>query len=439
MKIDLHCHTKAIKKGDSTGRNVTPTLFREKIENADIKIVAITNHNSFDIEQYKILSKAVSGICIVWPGVELDVFEPGSKRWHLIVVVNPKEVECFSKNVDTLFCGKNLDECTHTLDEIYEAFKFQDAIYISHFHQKRPAVPIDDGEKLDRLVGEPHRVFKETANENSMSVFANYRYNVLVGSDVQDWNHYEECTFSELKLPVDSFEQFCLLAKRDENVVQTLLNKKEYRELIAHPASSVDLFLRLYADMNIIFGQKGTGKTEILKSLYESMRASGYKCVMYVASERDEEFKDLLRIGNLSIDIEKMGARECQEEFQFISEWTDSNPTHFSNYINWKKTIGNNANKQRMKITHASSLTRIAEDNEDLHKTDKNTIDDIIRNFRKLGLDEYINEADRHQLIKLIRILKDSIYAHRQNDLVDQQTIHLVNFSINTIKGIADK
>jgi hypothetical protein len=31
---------------------------------------------------------------------------------------------------------------------------------------------------------------------------------VLVGSDVKDWNHYEDCTFSELKLPVDSFEQF---------------------------------------------------------------------------------------------------------------------------------------------------------------------------------------------------------------------------------------
>ena len=38
MKIDLHCHTKAIKKGDGRGRNVTPELFKSKIENADIKI-----------------------------------------------------------------------------------------------------------------------------------------------------------------------------------------------------------------------------------------------------------------------------------------------------------------------------------------------------------------------------------------------------------------
>lgn len=40
MKIDLHCHTKAIKKGDGPGRNVTPELFKSKIEDADIKIVS---------------------------------------------------------------------------------------------------------------------------------------------------------------------------------------------------------------------------------------------------------------------------------------------------------------------------------------------------------------------------------------------------------------
>jgi len=32
MRIDLHCHTKAIKKGDGSGRNVTPELFKTKIE-----------------------------------------------------------------------------------------------------------------------------------------------------------------------------------------------------------------------------------------------------------------------------------------------------------------------------------------------------------------------------------------------------------------------
>ena len=59
MRIDLHCHTKKIKSGDGKARNVTPTLFKEKIELADVKIVAITNHNAFDYQQYLSLKESV--------------------------------------------------------------------------------------------------------------------------------------------------------------------------------------------------------------------------------------------------------------------------------------------------------------------------------------------------------------------------------------------
>ena len=47
MRIDLHCHTKKIKSGDGKARNVTPTLFKEKIELADVKIVAMTISNIY--------------------------------------------------------------------------------------------------------------------------------------------------------------------------------------------------------------------------------------------------------------------------------------------------------------------------------------------------------------------------------------------------------
>ena len=52
MRVDLHCHTKSTKKGDGDGRNVTKDLFVQKVTDADVKIVAITNHNAFDIKQY---------------------------------------------------------------------------------------------------------------------------------------------------------------------------------------------------------------------------------------------------------------------------------------------------------------------------------------------------------------------------------------------------
>ncbi len=50
----------------------------------DIKIVVNTNHNTFDLEQYKILCEVVKGNCLVWARVEIDVLGPDSKRWHLL-------------------------------------------------------------------------------------------------------------------------------------------------------------------------------------------------------------------------------------------------------------------------------------------------------------------------------------------------------------------
>lgn len=439
MKIDFHCHTKAIKTGDGSGRNVTPELFRNKILAADIKIVAITNHNSFDLKQFNDLSEIVSDSCMVWPGVEIDVKDANSNRWHLIVIVNPKEAEQFSVNVKELFADEDLDTCTHTLEEIWAAFRDRDSLYIAHFHQKRPAISDEDAEKLEQLIGEPHRFFRETSNENSMSVFANYNYNVLVGSDVKNWNEYEKCSFAELKLPVDSFEQFCLLSKRDASVVQTLLNKKASKSIIAHPADNVDLPLRVYADINVIFGQKGTGKTEIIKSLCDGMRATGLNCLRYVASEREDEFKKLLSTSSLEIDLKAMGMPSCEEDFLTINEWSDSNPSSFSNYLEWKSTEGNNKNKARMKITRALSLNRSLNGKEEQHKQDKEIVKQIFEEIKSIELSEYLTETEKEDLFLLLQKLYYSISEKRETDLIEEEACNLTNYSIDLIKEIADK
>ena len=96
--------------------------------------------------------------------------------------------------------------------------------------------------------------------------------------------------------------------------------------------------------MNIIFGQKGTGKTEILKSLYEEMLKLGKNCKKYIASERSDDFSALTNTKDMELDLEKVHAESCEAEFQFLAVWTDSNPTLFSGYIDWSKTKGNSNN-----------------------------------------------------------------------------------------------
>ena len=50
MKIDIHVHTKKVKQGDSPSREITPERFSEIVLSTDVKILAITNHNVFDLK-----------------------------------------------------------------------------------------------------------------------------------------------------------------------------------------------------------------------------------------------------------------------------------------------------------------------------------------------------------------------------------------------------
>ena len=437
LKIDLHCHTKKTKKGDGAGRNVTPQLFKEKIELVDVKIVAITNHNHFDYQQYKELRTCVEGMCQVWPGVEIDVI--GQSKYHLIVVVKPDDAEIFDNSCKMLFSNTTPDTCQLTLEDVYAAFNSYDAIYVPHFHDKKPAISDFDKQKLVELVGDDARVFIEPRNHRTLGVLANKEMSVLIGSDVKDWNKYEDCTFADLRLPVASFAEFLLLSRRDKGVVDSLLSKKKALKVTGIPHPSVKLPLQIYPDINIIFGQKGTGKTEILKSLYEEMICSGRNCKKYIASERGEDFSALLDIRDMELSLEKMNIDSCETEFEEIYKWKDDNPIPFSKYLDWYRTMGNSNSKIRMKITNAVHDFYSKSDTFDEHRKDKVQISQIQDRIHKIKLERYISNDDAQLLITLVEKLGDSILKARKNDLIGEYSSQLTNKSIDIIKSLADK
>ena len=86
MKIDLHCHTKKVKKSDGINRNVDVATFSNYMKDLDIKIVAITNHNLFDKKQYEEFKESVKDYTMVWPGIELDIDQQPEKNGHMIVI-----------------------------------------------------------------------------------------------------------------------------------------------------------------------------------------------------------------------------------------------------------------------------------------------------------------------------------------------------------------
>lgn len=438
MKIDLHCHTKKTKSGDPDTRSVTSELFCEKIMDADIKIAAITNHNHFDLAQYIDFSEKVKSHCQVWPGIELDIINSVEKRWHLVVVANPSKAKEFDDAIKELIASEVPDKCKFEIAQVVESVKSCDVLYIVHFH-KEPAVSESDLQELFNLIDDKSRVFHETPDKKSLGVFANHDYKVIVGSDVDDWDKYENHTFAELRLPVSSYEQFCLLSRRDKSVVDTLLNKKKVYEVKASPHKSIEFFLGIFEEVNIIFGQKGTGKSEILKSLYDSLSGQGLDCKMYSGSEKEISFKSLLSTSDLKRDLSMIKAESCEKEFSLMSEWVESAPTLFSNYTNWWKTKDNNANKNRMGITNATTHERLSKKRYEKIKEDFDTSKRIVAVLNEMGIQQYLSDELSAQLLELVETLNDSVRKSLISEFNKIHSDRLTNFSINRIKAIADR
>lgn len=87
VRADFHLHTRADREFKFTGDdNFFNSNYVDALENAGIRLGAITNHNKFDFDEFKALRKTAQkkGIALL-PGVELSVND-GANGIHTLVV-----------------------------------------------------------------------------------------------------------------------------------------------------------------------------------------------------------------------------------------------------------------------------------------------------------------------------------------------------------------
>lgn len=442
MRIDLHCHTKKVKTGDAYTRNVTKDKFFQKVIEAEVKIIAITNHNQFDYMQYKEFKDVTEGYCDIWPGVELDIIgkadqKGNCKRGHLIVIANPKNVELFNTQVQELVNDEDVNTFQIGVKKVYETLEKCDCIYIPHFH-KEPKLSDEDIQELGELLPDSSRLFKETSDYRSLGVFSNFDYSVIIGSDVQDWNKYETSKFADIRLPVQTFEQFCLLAKKDVQIIDTLLNQKRKKEIPVSPYKKVNFKLPFYEDINIIFGQKGTGKTEILESLKKYYIENGIAMESYKGNEKDSDFSKMLKVNDIIATPDKLQLDSMRQQFIDVYNWKEELPTSFEKYISWMETKDNNKNKGRMKITECVHIEEGVRDRK-LESDYKYLKEFTESTFEKIDIEKYLDEQERTTLMLLLGKLCENINDAKMQKWNSDKSIKLTNWSIDKIKAIADK
>ncbi len=440
--VDFHCHTKATKKHESELRTVTPELFAEMLDRAGVEIAAITNHNAFDLPQFQNLVSVTHDFAQIWPGVELDVQREG-EHWHMLVICDPDKVEEFDSTLSSIVGDLKADEVLLDFETVWNAFLPLDALFISHVH-KEPAISEKQIQETLSLAGNQRwRLFFEPTNLLSVGIMSNHGFNMIIGSDIQDWNEYPEKYCKEkrctLRLDIDGFKQYCLLAQRNEVVVDTLLNSRALTPMPVAPHKTVSFTLPIYQDINVIFGQKGTGKTEIIKSLYEEYNQRGIQSSTYFGGQKISDFDNLLSTAPMKRDPELFGRSNCEAEIESILNWSDEIPTPIEKYKLWITTKGNSKKKSQFKLSECQELPEISTAEYENTKQDIQIVKQFKAEYDARSIGSYLIEEDEKELYKLLTKLMVNISNRRKGLFIDIESTLMTNKALNQIKNLIDK
>ena len=368
MKIDLHCHTRKIKKGDAATREVTCEKFIEQLLAANVSIVAITNHNCFDYAQYiRFNEQALKNNIQIWPGIELDVKGDDSKG-HCIIIANPKYVSEFSKKCDKVIGNVTPNTYEIGIHDLISEFQEFDITVIAHYAWKNPSLSETDLDVLRKDLSNGKPLFLEVTQLRSAGILYAHNINSFIGSDVQDWNNYSNCSLPELKMPISDYEHFNLLVKKDEQVLKTFVDQKINEVISIAPFDDCSISLPIYNDINVIFGGKGTGKSSFLDRLKDYFDSKGNADVSYYDGQtKDTEFKKLIRVENDDSDFYKISNDDCKTEFKDISDWTDVSITSIDKYKNWAQTKDINGLSKKFGFKDATFMEIISDKEYRIH------------------------------------------------------------------------
>lgn len=341
--IDLHMHTSTgiTRDGGKDLVNFTYSKLIEVIDKYELKLIAITNHNFIDFENF-ILSKYLADRknCNVLLGVEIDtvIVDNNDGKMHTIAISENNFTSNFSMSLlinDKSKKKKAKGEVVYNPDELIEFIRNHNLVLIPH-GTKDKGIFEDPSQKniltALKIVREGFvRVFDNSSDwklerVKQFLIEENYGENIddfggVLFSDIRDWEEYEskfrnfymnaEPTFKGLVHSLSNpTERFSVKEhiKYNNNYISKISIRKKDGVIISDNDKLVientDLFLdRGY---NCIIGKSGTGKSLMLEVLEKKLfnpEVNNYKVLenyeIFIYDENDKP----LEVNNSNIGI----------------------------------------------------------------------------------------------------------------------------------------
>lgn len=292
VRCDFHLHTRRDKEFKYTGEeNSFITEYVNKLESEKIKIGIITNHNKFDLQEYKVLKKAANKKNIfILPGVELSV-KDGKNGVHTLIVFNPDEwIKNGEDHIDRFLTAafqgisnrENENTCCNydinTLLVELEKLNKDYFIVFAHIEQRNGLIEECGGGRLSSLA-QNHKFKKRVLGLQKLKTFDNkdkikswfgYEIAFVEGSDpkkIDEIGKGKSCyikigeySFNTLKFSLQDYES--RVSDKVPNV------NHAYIQSIAFKGGRLDsIKIPLSNELNTLIGIRGSGKSSILESI----------------------------------------------------------------------------------------------------------------------------------------------------------------------------
>jgi hypothetical protein len=298
-KIDLHIHTSPAESERQF--NFSMDCLRRYVEVRELDGIAVTNHNFFDVEQFREIRTEL-GIP-VFPGIEIDL-----SGGQILVIGNEANLEEFNSKCADIEALVPSRGDSLSVDSFVKIFgDFSEYILIPHY-EKKPAIKSSVLQRLGPTVtaGEvtSPKKFIRCAKDKARLVPV-YFSDCRIEDDLsvlpirQTYIDCGEVTFTALKASLRDRTKVALSPSEGNHTFQVF-----------------DDGQRLSTGLNVIIGERSSGKSHTLNKISDELPNVKY-LPQFSLIERDEK-KDEERFNALLSRRRSLLSREFLDDFEDV-------------------------------------------------------------------------------------------------------------------------
>lgn len=292
MRTDFHLHTISDKEYQYEGdTDYFVSSYIERLVEEQIQVAAITNHNKFNLEEYKALSKtAIKKDIIIFPGVELSVKE-GRSGIHCLIIFDPEEWISGNKDkinifLDQVFAGdfnrENANStCKYGLIEVLEILNIYNNNYLvimAHVDDNKGFFKELNWDRIGELASE--KIFQQKVlgyqkarTKNNLKLAKDkvgYDIAQVEGSDCKSHEDIGKGDKSYIKMGTKDFTSLVLALKDTNYRISKHIpdTGNGYIKSIEYVGGKFDgEKIYLSKELNSLIGIRGSGKSSIIETI----------------------------------------------------------------------------------------------------------------------------------------------------------------------------